>query len=127
MDGYNQPTPFDPVQDEPTDAYLEGFTFWGLGYLDARSWRHYLPRLIDYAFRHPDDGAMVSEALLRSLRPPDRYPPRLATLTADQESVVRAFLEQAALGGAIPHLQCGRTAGPRGMVVAGRTVSSNAA
>ena len=48
---------------------------------------------------------MVCEALMRSLRPPDRYPPRLATLTADQESVVRAFLEQVALGGAIPHLQ----------------------
>ena len=105
VDSYDQPTPFDPVQDEPTDAYVEGFAFWGLGYLDARSWRHYLPRLIEYAFTHPDDPAMVSDALLRSLRPPDRYPPRLATLTADQESVVRVFLEQVALRGAIPHLQ----------------------
>jgi len=105
VDSYNQPRPFDPVQDEPTDAYFEGFAFWGLGYLDARSWRHYLPRLIDYAFRHPNDSAMVGEALVRSLRPPDRYPPRLATLTPDQESVVRWFLEQVALGGAIPHLQ----------------------
>lgn len=105
VDNYDQPRPFDPVQDEPTDAYLEGFAFWGLAYLDARSWCHYLPRLIDYAFRHPDDFAMVSEALIRSLRPPDRYPPRLATLTADQESVVRGFLEQVALRGAIPHLQ----------------------
>lgn len=48
---------------------------------------------------------MVIEALLRSLSPPDRYPPRLATLTPDQESIVREFLEQAALGDAIPHLQ----------------------
>ena len=55
----------------PTDAYLEGFAFWGLGYLDARSWRHYLPRLIEYAFRHPHDPAMVTEALVRSLRPPE--------------------------------------------------------
>jgi len=47
----------------------------------------------------------VTEALVRSLRPPDRYPPRLATLSADQEDVVRAFLEQVALGDAIPHLQ----------------------
>ena len=105
MDGYDQPPPFDLVQDEPTDAYLEGFAFWGLGYLDARSWRHYLPRLIDYAFRHPHDPAMVTEALVRSLRPPDRYPPRLATLTAEQESVVRGFLEEVALHGAVPHLQ----------------------
>jgi len=105
VDSYDQPRPFDPVQDEPTDAYFEGFAFWGLGYLDACSWRHYLPRLIDYALRHPNDAAMVGEALMRSLRPPDRYPPRLTTLIADQESVVREFLEQVALGGAIPHLQ----------------------
>ena len=105
MDSYNQATPFDPTEDEPTDAYLEGFAFWGLGYLDARSWRHYLPRLIDYAFRHPNDPAMVTEALVRSLRPPDRYPPRLATLSADQEEVVRSFLEHAALSDAIPHVQ----------------------
>jgi hypothetical protein len=105
VDSYDRPMPFDAAEDEPTDAYLEGFAFWGLGYLDARSWRHYLPRLIDYALRHPDDPAMVTEALVRSLRPPDRYPPRLATLSADQEDVVRTFLEQAALGDAIPHVQ----------------------
>ena len=105
VDSYNQPMPFDPAEDDPTDAYLEGFAFWGLGYLDARSWRHYLPRLIDYAFRRPDDPAMVIEALVRSLRPPDRYPPRLATLSAGQEDVVRSFLEQAALGDVIPHVQ----------------------
>ena len=105
VDSYNQPMPFNPAEDEPTDAYLEGFAFWGLGYLDARSWRHYLPRLIDYAFRRPNDPAMVTEALVRSLRPPDRYPPRLATLSADQEDVVRTFLEQAALGDALLHVQ----------------------
>ena len=105
VDSYNQPMPFNPAEDEPTDAYLEGFAFWGLGYLDARSWRHYLPRLIDYAFRRPNDPAMVTEALVRSLRPPDRYPPRLASLSAAQEDVVRTFLEQAALGDAIPHVQ----------------------
>ena len=69
VDGYSQAVPFDPAEDEPTDAYFEAFAFWGLGYLDARSWRHYLPRLIDYAFRHPNDPAMVAEALVRSLRP----------------------------------------------------------
>ena len=105
VDGYDLPTPFDSAVDEPTDTYLEGFAYWGLGYLDARSWRHYLPRLIDYAIRRPDDPAMVTEALVRSLRPPDRYPPRLATLTATRKSVVRSFLELAALGDAMPHVQ----------------------
>ena len=105
LDGYDEPQPFDPGEDNPTDAYFEGFGFWGIGYLDAQSWRHYLPRLIDYAFRHPDDPAMVTEALVRSMRPPDRYPPRLATLNAEQEEVVRMFLEQVALGDVIPHVQ----------------------
>src|SRR5262245_12842075 len=105
VDGYSRPSAFDPAIDEPTDNYLEGFAFWGLGYLDARSWRHYLPRLIDYALRTPADPAMVIEALVRSLRPPDRYPPRLATLNPDQESVVRSFLELVALSEAVPHVQ----------------------
>jgi hypothetical protein len=104
VDSYSQAVSFDPAEDGATDAYFEGFAFWGLAYLDARSWRHYLPRLIGYAFRHPNDPAMVAEALVRSLRPPDRYPPRLATLTPDQERIVRSFLEQVALGDAIPHL-----------------------
>jgi hypothetical protein len=104
VDGYDEAEPFDPACDEPTDSYIEGFAFWGLGYLDAQSWRHYLPRLIDYTFRRPDDPAMAVEALIRSLRPPDRYPPRLATLTAEQEAVVAAFLERLALGDGIGHI-----------------------
>src|SRR4030095_16090600 len=80
VDGYDEAEP--RARDEPTDGYIEGFAFWGLGSLDAQSWRHYLPRLIDYAFRRPDDPAMAVEALMRSLRPPDRYPPRLWTLNA---------------------------------------------
>jgi Family of unknown function (DUF6714) len=98
VDSYDDAEPFDPARDEPTDAYIEGFAFWGLGYLDAQSWRHYLPRLISYAFQRPEDPAMAVEALIRSLRPPDRYPPRLATLTAEQETVVVVFLETLALG-----------------------------
>jgi hypothetical protein len=105
VDGYDEAKPFDPTCDEPTDAYIEGYAFWGLGYIDAQSWRHYLPRLIDYAFRRPDDPAMAVEALLRSLRPPDRYPPRLGTLTSEQEAVVVAFLETLALGDGSGHLQ----------------------
>lgn len=105
VDSYDDAEPFDPGRDEPTDAYIEGFTLWGLGYLDAQSWRYYLPRLIRYAFRHPDDPAMAVEALIRSLRPPDRYPPRLSTLTAEQEAVVVAFLEALALGDDTSHVQ----------------------
>ena len=105
VDGYDEAEPFDPARDEATDTYIEGFTFWGLTYLDARSWRHYLPRLMSYTFRHPKDPAMASEALIRSLRPPDRYPPRLATLTAEQDAVVVAFLETLALEDADEPLQ----------------------
>ena len=36
---------------------------------------------------------MAPEGLLYSLRPPDRQPPRLATLTPEQEAVIVAFLE----------------------------------
>jgi len=105
VDSYDEADPFDPARDEPTDGYIEGFAFWGLGYLDAQSWRHYLPRLILYAFQRSDDPAMAVEALIRSLRPPDRYPPRLGTLTAEQEAVVLAFLEMLALGDGTGHVQ----------------------
>lgn len=86
----------DPELDKPTDAYLETYTFWGLAYLDAASWRHYLPLLIAYAFSHMDDPGMAIEGLLHNLRPPDREPPRLATLSAEQEAVIVAFLEEVA-------------------------------
>lgn len=94
IDGYDRPEPFDPAADEPTDEYLEEYAFWGLSYLDATSWRHYLPRLIEYTLTHADDPRMVGEALIRSLRAPDRYPPRLASLPPDQDAVVAAFLDR---------------------------------
>jgi hypothetical protein len=97
VDSYDSPEPFDEQQDAPTDAYLEGFTFWAMPYLDAHSWRHYIPRLIEYALGHPADPAMVTEAFVRSLRPPDRVPARLTTLSAEQERVIVAFLETLAL------------------------------
>ncbi|MGE5320416.1 MAG: DUF6714 family protein [Hyphomicrobiaceae bacterium] len=96
VDSHDFAPPPDPVLDEPTDTYLETYTFWGFAYLDPASWRHYLPRLIDYTFRHMDDPKMVVEGLLHNLRPPDREPPRLASLTAEQEAVIVAFLEEVA-------------------------------
>lgn len=105
IDGYGHPEPLDAAVDEPTAAYIESYGFWGLGYLDARSLRHYLPRLIEYALRTPGDPAMAVEALVRTLRPPDRYPPRLATFTTEQEAVVREFLERLAFDGIVPAVQ----------------------
>ena len=99
VDSYERPEPFDAALDDPTDQYLEGHTFWAMPYLDAGSWRHYLPRLIEYALTHPNDPAMVVEATVRSLRPPDRVPTRLTTLSRAQEEVVVRFLEQLALSG----------------------------
>lgn len=81
------------------DDYLEKYAFSGLSFLDPLSWRHYLPRLIDYALRHihsNDPGTMAIDGLLWSLRPPDRKPPRLGSLTTEQQAVVIAFLDEAA-------------------------------
>jgi hypothetical protein len=96
VDSYDRPEPFDATLDEPTDEYVERLTFWAMPYLDAMSWRHYLPRLIEYAFAHPHDPAMVIESVVRSLRPPDRVPARLKTLSPSQEAVVVRFLEHLA-------------------------------
>ncbi len=88
IDGYDHPPAYDPVLDYPTDFYL-----------DAASWRHYIPRLIDYALRHIHNGTsrvMVIDGPLGSLRPPDRDPPRLCSLTPTQEAVIVAFLDTAA-------------------------------
>lgn len=99
VDGYDAPPPYDAALDEPTDAYLEQYAFGGVTYLDAASWRHYLPRLIDYALRHVASrapGTMAIDALLWSLRPPDREPARLASLTAAQEALIVAVLDELA-------------------------------
>ena len=99
LDSYDDPPPFDPDIDAPTDAYLESHAFHGMNFLDAPSWRHYLPRLIDYALRNIASnapGTMAIDALLWALRPPDRDPPRLGSLTREQEDVIRAALDELA-------------------------------
>ena len=92
LDDHRDPPPFDPDVDFASDQYLESF-HWGVGYLDAASWRHYLPRLTEYVVRHFDKGTLVGEALVTSLCAPDRDPPRLATLTHPQEEAVTHLLE----------------------------------
>jgi hypothetical protein len=91
VDGYASPPAYDPQLDKATDEYLEA-NYWGIAYLDPASWRYYLPRLIDYALRYKrDGGAMVVDAFLASLRPPDHDPP-------EQERVVVMVLDDLAFG-----------------------------
>jgi len=92
IDDYASPPPFDPSLDVITDEYLEAH-HWGVNYLDAASWRHYLPSLFEYALRHLQEGSFVCEALLSSLRPPDRTPPRLASLSHEHEALVVQALD----------------------------------
>ena len=99
LDSYAEAPPYDPEVDAPTDTYLETYAFNGLVFLDAPSWRHYLPRLIDYALRNIASnapGTMAIDGLLWALRPPDRDPPRLASLTPEQEQVIVAALDELA-------------------------------
>lgn len=99
LDSYDEPPPYDAALDEPNDAYLEAWAFNALNFLDPQSWRHYLPRLIDYALRNIAShapGTMAIDGLLWSLRPPDRDPPRLGSLTPAQKEVVVAALDQLA-------------------------------
>lgn len=97
MDDYRQPPPLDPGIDTYSDSYFVAYV-WGVGYLDPQSWRHYLPYLIRYALAHRNEGNLVVDALLTSMRPPDREPPRLASLTLEQESCVTEFLDVLAFG-----------------------------
>lgn len=104
IDGYDNASPYDATLDQLTDDYLTRFAYWSLPHLDASSWRHYLPYLIDYALRHAGEpGDMVVEGLLSSLRPPDREPPRLASLSPEQEAVVTELLERLAFGPGSAH------------------------
>lgn len=93
IDSYDIPPPYDETADRISDDYLERF-HWGLAHLDAQSWRFYLPFFVDYAIRHiTDAGSPVVDALLSSLRPPDREPPRLLSLSKEQEDAITEFLD----------------------------------
>lgn len=93
LDSYNEPPPYDAVLDAPTNAYLERYAVHALPYLDPASWRHYIPTLVTYSLaRNPPESSMATEGFLRSLRPPDRDPPRIKSLTAEQRVAVERFL-----------------------------------
>ena len=95
VDSYAAVPPAEAAADAVTDDYLERYC-WGLPHLDAASWRHYLPALAEFAQRHAASNSNVVGSLIASLRPPDRDPPRLASLSAAQEALVRELLEMLA-------------------------------
>ncbi len=109
LDEYKEPEAFDPAIDAESDKYFERY-WWGVAHLDPRSWRYYVPHLIEYSLRRKDEHSLVVDALLTSLRPPDRQPPRLASLSAGQESVVSAFLDVMAFDKKSVHQPLARTA-----------------
>ena len=92
LEAYREAPTFDVIADAISDDYLEAHP-WGSGWLDADSWRHYLPFMMEYALRHLSDANEVVDAVLTSLRPPDRDPPRLGSLSKAQETVVLRFLD----------------------------------
>jgi len=92
LDAGRAPIPHEVLADAVSDAYLEAHP-WGVGWLDPHSWRHYLPFMMEYALRHAAQPSDVTDALLTSLRPPDRNPPRLGSLSKEQETVVLRFLD----------------------------------
>ena len=92
LDAGQPAPPFDVLLDAVSDEYLEAHP-WGSGYLDAASWRHYLPFMMEYALRHIARPNDVTDALLTSFRPPDRDPPRLGSLNKAQETVVLRLLD----------------------------------
>ena len=61
LDEYRQAPVYDAGMDRVTDPYLERYCA-GLPYLDAASWRHYLPSYAEYAHsgigRGPTLGSM---------------------------------------------------------------------
>jgi hypothetical protein len=66
-----------------TDAYLDRYCA-GLPYLDAASWRHYLPSYAEYALRDRARSHLGIDALLNTLRPPDLDLPRLGSLASSK-------------------------------------------
>jgi len=109
LDEYKDPEPLDSEGDAVSDSYFERY-WWGVAHLDPPSWRHYLPQLIEYSLRHRRESSMVIDTFLSSLRPPDREPARLASVSKDQEAVVTAFLDIMAFEDGSAHQPLARTA-----------------
>ena len=95
LSSYRSINDIDPdIADDTSDSYLERYQD-GIYHLDAQSWRSYLPFLISYSIRHIRSvgPSMVIDIFLSSIRPPDREPPRLATIQKEEKEVIVATLE----------------------------------
>lgn len=92
IDSYGEARPVMVSDDSPTPSYLNRCAS-GISYLDAASWRHYLPALGELAINSLSEDSLAVSGLIQSLRPPDREPPRLGSLDAMQEIVLRELLE----------------------------------
>ncbi|MDI9238697.1 hypothetical protein QLQ15_07185 [Lysobacter sp. LF1] len=94
IDDGEPPPPWDAALDAPDASYME-CNAWGLPHLDAASWLHYLPIFMCHALDHlPDrDSSIATDALLFSLQPPDRDPPRFGSLSSEEQTVVGQFLD----------------------------------
>jgi hypothetical protein len=96
LDDGGVPPQFDTKLDTPTPEYFEA-NHCGISYLDSASWRYYLPLLSAYALKNLSHAnSMAIESFLSSLRPPDRDPPRLESLTPDEKAAVVALLDRLA-------------------------------
>jgi len=102
-----EPGPYSVEEDLVTEDYLHNYR-WGLSYLDAKSWRHYIPHLVEHAVNNYALGIDVTGALLQSLRPPDGG--RFATLSQVQEQVIVKLLDLIAFSEMSPHISAAQTA-----------------
>ena len=94
-DGLAAPA-YDAQIDAPSAEYFEA-NHCGIPYLDPVSWRYYLPLLQDYALQNiRNPSSLAIESFISSLRPPDRVPPRLESLSPAQKATVVAFLDRLA-------------------------------
>ena len=117
VDDYHAAPQFDAEVDRPTPEYLEKY-YRGIPHIDAVSWRYYLPILTEHALRNVAAAeSNAVDAFLASLRPPDREPPRFASLTAELEGAVVAMLDTLAFdrhrSGSLRQCSHSRTIGHR--------------
>ncbi|WP_076462134.1 DUF6714 family protein [Marinobacterium stanieri] len=96
IDEYREAPEYDPSIDRLSPEYLETY-FCGITYLDAVSWRYYLPYLLGYTLQKiSDPGSMAVDHFLSNLRPPDQEPPRFGSLSPEEQALVVSVLDRLA-------------------------------
>lgn len=97
IDEYREAPEYDPTIDRLSPEYLETYCC-GITYLDAVSWRYYLPYLLGYTLQKiSDTDSMAVDHFLSNLRPPDREPPRFGSLSAEEQALVVSVLDRLAI------------------------------